>query len=97
LTIGRRHDVTRQRDRHLERYLRAVAAVKRRTTRDVVSDPERTAGGRERDTPRILQDRVDHPASARGEIGDEFGDDIGISLPLGIIIISADGRNTGDG
>src|SRR6516162_1389405 len=91
---GRGHDVVGQRDRHLECHLRAVTGIKRRTAGCVVSNPERTAGGRKRDTPRILQHWVLEIGFAR-QIGDEPRHDISILLILEALV-GADGGGSGD-
>src|SRR5262249_2833474 len=104
---GRGHDVLGQRDRHphlpQDWHLRAVAGVKRRAAGGIVSNPERTAGRRKRDTPRILQDRVDDRVHAfDGDIGDENVHLIAIWLLLPVGVIGAydcggDDRDGDDG
>ena len=69
-------------DRDNQGHDRAVAVVKGRQSVGVVGNPEWARGRSKRDSPRIFQVRVLHRGLAC-QIGDEWGDDIGILLRIG--------------
>src|SRR5262249_45778100 len=90
------HGIIGQRDRHLDRrHFHPGAVVKGRTARGVVGDPEGARVGSKRHAPGIPQDLILEVGYAI-LVGDEFVDDIGISLALEAVIIGADGGRTGD-
>jgi len=83
-----------QRDFHLERTGSAGSVIQRRTTGDIVIEPEGAPGGRERDSPGILEKRILVRGRAR-DIRGQIGDDIAIwpLIPI-FAIVGASGSGS---
>ena len=85
LAGGRRYDVSRQRDFHLERTGSAGSVIQRRTTGDIVIEPEGAPGGRERDSPGILEKRILVRGRAR-DVRNEASHGVRIAMSITIVL-----------
>src|SRR5882762_10931242 len=92
---GGRHDIARQRDRHLERQLRTNAAVEGRASGAIVVHPERTACRAKGHAPGVPQDCVLH-CGATGHVGYQRRDQVGVALGARIILSGARDRGASD-